>query len=68
MLQDLVQAHKWFSLVKTQSKELTELAENNRKVAEAKMTPKQIEEAQALAIEWLAKHKQPDQPVTPQLK
>lgn len=67
-LQDLVQAHMWFSLIKTQRKGLAELAENNRKFTEAKMTPRQIEEAQVLASEWLAKHEQPDQPVTLQIK
>lgn len=61
--QDWVQAHMWFSLVASSSSRKIqpqdkELAEHNRKFAETKMTPKQIEEAQALASEWLAKHKQ----------
>ena len=60
--QDLVQAHMWFSLAASSSKETIsaqqrkKLAESIRKSAEANMTPKQIEEAQALAQEWLAKH------------
>lgn len=50
--QDLVQAHKFFSLAEpTQG----EVATNNRKLVEADMTPEQIEEAQRLAREWLAK-------------
>ena len=61
-LQDLVQSHMWFSLAAASSKETVsarqhkKLAENNRKAVEANMTSRQIEEAQALAQEWLAKH------------
>ncbi len=50
--QDLVQAHKFFSLAEpTQG----EVATTNRKLVEADLTPEQIEEAQRLAREWLAK-------------
>ncbi len=67
--QDWVQAHMWFSLVGTASiKKIAaqdkELAEQGRKFAEANMTPKQIEEARALASEWLANHKRSDQMAT----
>ncbi len=67
--QDWVQAHMWFSLVgKASRKKIApqdkELAELNRKFAETNMTPKQIEEAQALASEWLANHKRSDQMAT----
>ncbi len=67
--QDWVQAHMWFSLVGTASRKKIaaqdkELAEQNRKLAETNMTPKQIEEAQALASDWLAKHKRSDQMTT----
>lgn len=67
--QDWVQAHMWFSLAGAASrKEIApqnkELAEQNRKFTETNMTPKQIEEAQALASEWLAKHKRSDQMAT----
>ena len=62
--QDWVQAHMWFSLVGTASRKKVapqhkELAERNRKLVETKMTPKQIEEAQALASDWMEKHKRP---------
>ena len=67
--QDWVQAHMWFSLVvAASSKKITlqdkEIADQNRKFAETKMTPKQVEEAQAMASEWLAKHKPADQTAT----
>ena len=67
--QDWIQAHMWFNLVgMTSNKKIAaqnkELAEENRKYAETQMTPKQIEEARALASEWLEKHKQPSQMAT----
>lgn len=67
--QDWVQAHMWYSLVGTVSRKKIaaqdkEQAEQNRKIAEANMTPKQIEEAQALASEWLAKYKRAGQMAT----
>ena len=61
--QDLIQAHMWFSLAASSGKgtisaqQRKKLAESNRKSSEANMTHKQIEEAQALTQEWLAKHK-----------
>ena len=65
--QDWVQAHMWFSLAGSSKMDVPqqnrEIAENNRKAVEANMTPKQIEEAQALASSWLAKHKELDQTV-----
>ena len=61
--QDLVQAHMWFSLAETSNRKKTPAAlqhkkeaENNRKAAEANMTPEQIKTAQALAQEWREKH------------
>lgn len=67
--QDWVQAHMWFSLVGMTSRkkiapQVKELAEQNRKYTETKMTPQQIEEAKALANEWLEKHKRTDQVAT----
>ena len=63
--QDWVQAHMWFSLVLAPNKRITPQskaqAEKSIKFAETNMTPAQIEEAQALAEEWLAKHKPPEQ-------
>lgn len=60
--QDWVQAHMWFSLVGTSKKKIAPqnkaMAEQSRKLIETKMTPKQIEEAQALASAWQEKHKQ----------
>lgn len=65
--QDLVHAHMWLSLAGTSKEEVTQqnktIAENNRKAVEAKMTPQQIEEAETLAKDWLAKHKDLDQTV-----
>jgi TPR repeat protein len=50
----LVQADKWYTIaVQTGD----EIALKNKKVVEAKMAPDMIEEAQALAQDWLAKHK-----------
>lgn len=67
--QDWVQAHMWFNIAGTASMkkispQAREIAERSRVFAETNMTPKQIEEAQALANEWLAKHKLPDQLAT----
>lgn len=62
--QDWVQSHMWFSLAASSKKETVaamqqkKQAESSKKTAEANMTQKQIEEAQALAQEWLAKHPQ----------
>ena len=65
--QDWVKAHMWFTLAGSSMMEVPqkdrEIAENNRKAVEAKMTPKQIEEAQALAGKWLDEHKGFDQTV-----
>jgi len=51
---DWVQADKWFSLAAASGKES---AINNQKVVEVHMQPDKIAEANALAKEWLAKHK-----------
>lgn len=51
---DLVQSHMWFSLSELAG---NELATRNREMAERKMSPKEIDEAQALARKWLAEHK-----------
>ena len=71
--QDWVQAHMWFSLVgaipdKKVALQDKALAKQNIKFVETKMTPRQIEEAQALAKEWLEKYNQPDQSDTPQIE
>ena len=52
--QDLVIAYKWFKLAAAlgEADALVKL-----KAAEAQMTPRQIEEAEALAQKWLAKRK-----------
>lgn len=52
--QDLVQADKWFSLAGTVA---GEQAVKDRKLVEAKMTPKEIETAQVLVGEWMKKRK-----------
>lgn len=58
--QDLVQAHMWLNLAGSSKIDVTTqnkaIAESNRKAVEAKMTTDQIEQAQALAKEWKAKH------------
>ena len=51
---DWVQADKWFSIAAALGKET---AVNNKKVVEVHMQPEKIAEANALAQEWLAKHK-----------
>jgi hypothetical protein len=51
---DMVEAYKWFSLAEAV---VGEEAASNRKLVEAGMTPRQIEEAQKLAREWTEKHK-----------
>jgi TPR repeat protein len=51
---DWVQADKWFSIAAASGKET---AINNQKVVEVHMKPETIAEANALAKEWLAKHK-----------
>ena len=51
--QDLVQALKWFGLAAIAGHEE---AVKSMKTAEARMTPQEIGEAQALAQEWLAQH------------
>jgi TPR repeat protein len=51
---DWVQADKWFSIAAASGKET---AINNQKVVEVHMQPDKIAEANALAKEWLAKHK-----------
>jgi uncharacterized protein len=50
----LVQADKWY-IIAAQAGD--EQAQKNKKVAEAKMWPDMIEEAQAQARDWLATHK-----------
>jgi len=51
---DMMQAYKWYSLAAVAG---NELAPQSKKIAEAKMTQKEIKEAQALADEWLTQHK-----------
>ena len=51
---DWVQADKWFSIAAASGKET---AMNNKKIVEVHMQPEKIAEANALAEEWLAKHK-----------
>jgi hemolysin activation/secretion protein len=48
---NLILAYKWVSLANAAG---DWMAANNKKVAEANMTPKQIEEAQTLVRDWLA--------------
>lgn len=52
---DWVQADKWFSIAAGLGKET---AMNNKKVVEVHMQPENIAQANALAQEWLEKHKQ----------
>jgi TPR repeat protein len=52
MAADMVQAHKWFNLAEMAG---NGLAGKNMEMAEHKMSREQIEQAQALAREWLAK-------------
>lgn len=51
---DFVLAHKWYDLAGAAG---NEYAYHVMKSLEARMTPRQIEKAKALAKEWLAKHK-----------
>lgn len=51
---DMVQAYKWYSLAEVSG---NEFAPQRKKVAEAKMTPKEIKVAEALVNEWLVQHK-----------
>jgi len=51
---DWVQADKWFSIAAASGKET---AINNKKTVEVHMQPEDIAEANALAKEWLEKHK-----------
>ncbi len=53
--QDYVQAHKWFNLAAAQG---NKTAPNSRNIAEKKMTPAQLAEAQKLAREWWAAFEQ----------
>lgn len=52
---DMVQAHKWLSLAAASGSE-REAAMKNLKIAEIRMNPEQIKEAQRLAAEWLSSH------------
>lgn len=51
---DMVQAHKWYSLAALAG---NAMAIQKKKSAEARMSSKEIQDAQALADEWLAQHK-----------
>lgn len=51
---DMIQAYKWYSLAALTG---NVIASQKKKVAEPKMTPKEVKEAQALADEWSAQHK-----------
>ncbi len=53
--QDIVQAHIWFDLAAAQG---GGKAKKNRDIAAERMTPDQIAEAQRMAREWMAKHRQ----------
>ena len=51
--QDYVEAYKWFDLAATHGpSDSRGKASNNRQAVGAKLTPKQISEAQQLAAEW----------------
>ena len=50
---DLVQAHKWFAIAVAAG---FDIAQDNLQELEAKMSREQIEKAQSMAKEWLAKH------------
>ncbi len=52
--QDWMQAYVWFKLAEASGESGAVL---RMKAAESNLTPKQIEEAEVLAKEWLAKHK-----------
>lgn len=51
---DMIQAYKWYSLAALAG---NVIASQKKKASEARMTPKEIREAQALADEWLAQHR-----------
>lgn len=53
---DMVQAHKWLALAAVSGNEREE-AQKNLTIAEARMSAEQIKEAQRLAAEWLAGHR-----------
>jgi len=56
VLQDYVQAHKWFNLSASRSQgKVHEKAVGNRDIVEKRMTPAQVAEAQKLAREWKPK-------------
>jgi len=53
VVQNYVQAHKWYNLAAADSTgETHETAARNRSIVEKKMTPQQVAEAQRLAGEW----------------
>jgi TPR repeat protein len=52
--QDLVQAYKWFTIAAAAG---NETAMRNKKVVETHMAPEKVVEANALAQDWLSKHK-----------
>jgi len=52
--QDWVQAYKWFSLAAAAG---NQTAMGNKRVAETKMTPQQVAQAQDLVQAWQTKHK-----------
>ena len=54
VLQDYVQAHKWFNILAANE---SEAALRKRENVAKKMTTEQIAEAQKLAREWMGKHK-----------
>jgi TPR repeat protein len=60
---DLVQSHKWLNLAVAgfgeRDAKRRDVAISGRNLAESKMTPNQIAEAQRLAQEWLAEHPRP---------
>ncbi len=51
---DMVQAYKWYSLAAVAGNEVAPQSKSN---AEARMSQKEIKEAQAMADEWSAQHK-----------
>ncbi len=53
--QDDAEAHMWFTLASAQSHEK---AQKSREIVAKRMTPDQITEAQRMAREWMAKHRQ----------
>jgi TPR repeat protein len=60
---DLIQSHKWLNLAVAgfgeQDTKRRDVAIGGRNLAESKMTPEQIAEAQRLAKEWLTRHSKP---------